>query len=790
MNIFREIKERHVLQAVGVYVGACWVLIEILDRLVERYLLSPVLTDVFFWGLFSLLPAVILIAYVHGKPGKDKVTRSEMVGVPVNLIATIGLLFTLFSGQHMGATADKVMVVNEDGQEVETYIPKAGFRHSMVLFFWENQSGDSDLDWLQYGVAEMLAQDLRQNPYVAPTTAYTQHEWGMYAQLIRSGYDDALLVPQSLQREIAQDLDQQYLINGDIQRSNNSIQLTARLYKPSGLELVDEYTVSGTDVLPLIDELSVQIKHTLEVPAGGGRLADDVSIKDQYSASLPAIEDYVRARNQRLLHNDFEQAIADLDAALEKDPTFALAGIIKVVLLAQQGRSEEAIAQARAVELHDYKLSGADKDLLKANVYNLSGQPEKTTAVLKMRVEISPDDAGAYWRLGNHYKWSGQLVKAQQAFEKILELDASDSRVLTELSDLYRAQGDMEQAIDYALKYSQQEPEDMSAAARLGLLYQDTGERELARQQFEKAALLGPGTVSPMIHLADLSARSGNNPAAREYLNQARAIANNPQQHSAVLGAEIHLLEREGRLRDAIKLLQERKRYEQQFNTPLDIVFEIEMQIVSYLSTLADFEAAEELLAVAEAQLQPPLNEFMQIGHAFTNLVKGDVQAGERAIIRAETILQQFGLEHVRFQTDYARGLMAEMQHNYTQSADYYQQAISRIQGSIISGDLSNVVVELYSSLTRVEVLSGDMHGAMSALESGFQMDGARAELWAERARIQWQQQQPELAQASMNYALAIWNQADPEYYAYRKALILAAEMGMDTSGRIAALAR
>ena len=45
-DIFHEIRERRVLPAVGFYVGSCWVLIEILDRLVERYLLSPYLTDI------------------------------------------------------------------------------------------------------------------------------------------------------------------------------------------------------------------------------------------------------------------------------------------------------------------------------------------------------------------------------------------------------------------------------------------------------------------------------------------------------------------------------------------------------------------------------------------------------------------------------------------------------------------------------------------------------------------------------------------------------------------------
>ncbi len=779
MNVFREIKERHVLQAVGVYVGACWVLIEILDRLVERYLLSPTLTDVFFWGLFSLLPAVILIAYAHGKPGKDKVTRSEIVGVPINLIATTGLLITMFSGQHMGSTAEKVMVLNENGQAVEEYVPKAGFRRSMLLFFWNNNTGDAELDWLQYGVAEMLSHDLSQNPYLSPTSAYTNYEWGFFSRLLRAGHNDGLNVPNGLQRQIADDMNQEYFINGDIDLSDQGYVLTGRVYQPSGLELVGEFDLAGPDMLALIDQLSSAIKELLEVPAGGGRLADDLPLSEQYSNSLSAIENYVKANNQRLLNNNFQQAIDSLDMALNEDPGFALAGLMKVELLIDQGRSEEAIAVARLVEPHNYRLSAEDIDLLKANVYNLSGERSKTTAVLEKRVELNPYDAGAFWRLANHYKWSGKLAEASQAYRKVLELDPSDNRPLMELSTLNRADGDIGEAIQFAIRYSEQRPDDMAAAIHLGVLYQDIGDLELAREQFEKASILRSGVVSPLISLAELDARSGNIPAAQKYLEQARSIANNPQQHSLVLGAQVRLLAREGRLRDAIGRLQERKGYEQQFNTPLEIVFEVDMQILSFYTMLGEHQLADELLATAEASLQAPLDQFMQIGHMYNNLVQGKYAAAEQSINRADALLEQFGLEHVRFQIDYGRGLLDEFQQQFKPGAQHYQAAIDRIQSSVIGGHLSYMVAGLYSDVARNLILAGDLEGALIALQQGFELDDARGELWAERARLQWAQQQAALARASMNYALAIWDKADSDYFAYAIALELAEELGI-----------
>ena len=44
-DFITELRNRRILPAVGVYVASVWVAIEIIDRLVERYLLSPYLSD-------------------------------------------------------------------------------------------------------------------------------------------------------------------------------------------------------------------------------------------------------------------------------------------------------------------------------------------------------------------------------------------------------------------------------------------------------------------------------------------------------------------------------------------------------------------------------------------------------------------------------------------------------------------------------------------------------------------------------------------------------------------------
>jgi hypothetical protein len=49
--------------------------------------------------------------------------------------------------------------------------------------------------------------------------------------------------------------------------------------------------------------------------------------------------------------------------------------------------------------------------------------------------------------------------------------------------------------------------------------------------------------------------------------------------------------------------------------------------------------------------------------------------------------------------------------------------------------------------------------------------------LWVSKARFQFASGQPRLAQASVNYALAIWKDADPQYYQLNVALDLEQEI-------------
>ena len=148
-SFFKDLIHRRVLQIIGVYIAVSWGVIQFLDWIVNRYLLSPYLVDLAMVILMSLIPSTLIVAYFHGRPGRDRWKKSEKIGIPVNIMITALLVLFIFSDKDLSKVSEQVTLEDETGKRIERTIPKTRFRKKIVLFYFKNETGDSSLDWLQ-----------------------------------------------------------------------------------------------------------------------------------------------------------------------------------------------------------------------------------------------------------------------------------------------------------------------------------------------------------------------------------------------------------------------------------------------------------------------------------------------------------------------------------------------------------------------------------------------------------------------------------------------------------------
>ena len=774
-----EIRKRRVLPAVGVYAAGCWVLIEILDRLVDRYLLSPYITDATFWGLYSMIPAVVLVAWSHGKPGKDRATRAEKIGVPINIILTLGLLITVFGDKDMGAMASAVTIANEEGVAETRYVPNESYRRRMAVFFFDNESGDPDRDWLQYAVTELLVQDLQQNPFVLATSPWANYGNGFYARMKAAGFEDGLDVPRSLMREIATDANRQYFLEGSIRSSDEPYRVDVRIWETESLRLVAELSRSGYDFYGLIDDLSRDVRNALDVPAGGARLAEDLPLAETYGESEAALKNYIAGLNERLFTNDVDAANRLLSQALEADPGFVLAWFVKAINLLDAGdvpAAREALAQAQEL---DYRLPERDQIMIKQAAYRLSGQQDKMLQLLRLQVQLY-GDAAAHSRLAFMLQVTGQPEAAKAQYQAALEKDPLNLGIYLALANLERATGDREAAIAYARRYQEEKPGDDSAHLVLGDLLRDGGDLEAAEEHYLQASLLANEPVDALLRLADLAARRGKEAEARSLLQQADESTRIPLGKGLVRQATATLETRLGRIRAAIEQLRQQHEYLIQSVAPYEVALATYVPMANLFVELGDTAQARAALDTARETMQPPLDQFLAFSMAAILIEEGDLDAAEAELVKGEAVIEQFKLEDVRTNVDILRAQILAEREDYAGAAALFRSARERIERSVIAGnEVYNLMPTLHSFMARAMIHAGQLEQAEAAIEKGFELDPTNPYLWVARAQYQKASGEMALAQASVNFALAVWKDADPDYRYYRQATALAVELGL-----------
>jgi tetratricopeptide (TPR) repeat protein len=777
-NFFDEIRKRRVLPAVGVYAAGCWVLIEILDRLVERYLLSPYITDAAFWGLYSLIPAVILIAWSHGKPGKDEATRAEKIGVPINIIATLGLLITVFGGKDMGAMASAVTVANEEGVAETHYVPNESYRRRMAVFFFDNESGDTELDWLQYAVTELLVQDLQQNPFVHATSPWANYGNGFYARMKAAGFEDGLDVPRSLMREIATDANRRYFLEGSINDADGQYRIDVRIWETESLREVAEISRTNYDLYELVDDLSRDVRNALDIPAGGARLAEDLPLAETYGESEEALRAYIAGLNERLFTNDLAAANRLMSQALEADPGFVLAWYVKALNLLESGDIPSARdALTRAQEL-DYRLPERDQAAIKQAYYRLSGQQDKLLTFLRLQTQLY-GDAASHSRLAFMLQVTGELEAAKQEYEIALEKDPLNLAIYHSLANLERATGDRESAVAYASRYQQERPEDPNGHILLGDLLRDSGDLDVAEDHYLQASLLANEPVDALLRLADIAARRGKEAEARSLLQQADASTRIPLGKGLVRQATASLESRLGRLRAAIDQLLQQQEFFSQSVGPYQVALATYMPMANLFVELGDTAQARAALDKARETVQPPLDQFLAFPMAAILIEEGDLEAAEAQLVTGEAVIDQFKLEDMRTELDLLRARIQFKRNDYAGAVALLQSARDRIERSVIAGnDMFNAVPILHAFMARSMIHAGELEQAEATLEKGFALDPTHPQLWLARSRLQEAMGATALAQASVNFALAIWKDADPDYRYYIQASELAAELG------------
>lgn len=765
--------ERRVPQYLGLYVLGGWGFIQFVDWAVERYVLSPYLVEFVLLALLLLVPSVVVLSYFHGAPGRDRWTRAEKIGVPINLVLAGLVLFVVFSGRSLGAAGDTIAVRSPDGGEVEVIVPRDAFRSDIALFHFDNATGDADLDWMQYAATTALELDLAQDPFLSVISSFGTNglTGSMDEDLRAAGFEDAVGAPLSLRRELAGERHLEHMVSGSIGGRRGALVLTSQLHETSTGRLEAEREFEGPNFLALLDQAARQLREDLGVPDASLASSPDLPLEELLTASEAALEASTRGI-VAVTRGDFPGARQRFLEAVNEDPTFAVAHFQLAFSSLALNDRETADRAMNAALRHDYRLPERVKISLRAAKAAIFDEDQdQAVETARYWTQVYPSDIAAHAFLGQLLVGRNQLREAIRSLEKIIEIDPSQFAVLQTLSSLHMRLGETDEAIDYLGRYAEAFPADYQSHLNLAEAEMQTGDLDAAQASYQRALAAAPDEVDVTIGIGRLATRRGSLTQAQASFDEALDGSATPTDSASVLRAMEGLMVRQGRAVDALRLYEQRRDARIRALGVVNAVTAGGLYQAPALGLAAETGRAgyvQREIERFEGELPAPLDGVLTILAMETAVLTGDPEA-PALVDRAEEAIRALGAEILVTTILDARGRLAERRGDCAAAEGAYNNLLKENPTSSLGA----------LGLARCRLSRGRTDDVEATLAPLLRRDPSNP--WAHLllAKAAVAEGDDDAARAALEPVLATWAGADPAYEPAREARELAERLGV-----------
>ena len=777
-SLLKNLMHRRVPQIAGMYIGAMWLVIELGDWVTERFALPGHVTSYVFVAMLVMLPAVILVAYNHGAPGRDRWTRSEKVFVPLNAVMTAALLWFMTPLIDVEAATETLTIEDETGALQEFEVARQGYHRELVAFFWENETGDPELDWLAYGLPIMLVYDInRVSPLVTADTPIDSEL--LKDRLPEQGYERMGGIPRGLAVELTRDRQSEALILGSFRENGGSKIVSATLIDAASGNELESVTETADDWMSAVDALTAAILGTWEITPSDDHSDDPVS--EHFSSSLEAVRHFVMGRIAIEIDGNYPVAMAEYDAALAIDPGFA--EVLSELSVRQYLSGEiEAARESAALALRNsYRLSTGSEFILKANRYIYDGDFTRGERVLEIWTEVEPNNTRALQAMAQILRARGtteSLEGAIGALNRLLELRPNDYSIYRQQAEIEQQRGNYDRAIGLLSTYLEHVPDSAGGHSQLASLYQARGDLDAAEAALEDAAILADDPLPPELGLVRLEARRGSFEGAVARLDALRGGELRPQQELQILLVDAEVAVARGRIEQAMQIFATISELAETLIPPANRIISIEGQRSTMLLYLGRFDEAVAAADEVVAKLQPPLSSYLNSTYTSIYAAADNREAfrrwAQRSLEERDQLPEFYnaiiGLEQAQ---------LAIWDGNTDAAIAQIDDSRAMLGQSIIRVLLDNLSVsELFINIADLYLAAGATDKAKMQLEEILRVYPGNAYAKSVLGRVLVAEGDEANGRRLLEEALALWSEADDEYIYVKQARESLAALG------------
>jgi tetratricopeptide (TPR) repeat protein len=645
-------------------------------------------------------------------------------------------------------------VEDGEGNLINNVIPKNEFRKRLALFYFENQSGDSSLNWLRYGLHYLVQYDINQDLYIT-------NFGGSFDQLRKAGFKDFTGAPVSLLNQIARERHLSNYFRGSFTKEGQDFQIQTSLYDSRSGKLIAERSFTGDNIFTLADSISIALRHDLNIPAYHIRENEDLAISEILTNSLDAFRYFSEARIAEHLNDDYDKAIAYFQKAITIDSTFAMANLVLLNRYYLANRIEEAKKAVRAVMKHRYRLHEIYIYSARTQYHRIMGDWQTSFEVLKRWATLYPHYWFAQNWLAQAYEEHHQLDQAIELRQRILAYDPGSFNQLSRIGRLYERKGEMDKALHYFQLYADKFPNDFGTFIKIGRLYESIGDFKSAELNFKKAQLLEPESIEILETLAHLYIKLGNFDQSLDQLNRALMLAADPEDRATVYKSFLQYHKKRGQITKAFdyfeKCMSEMEKYNPEMILNREKTEMLELLVLKNRREEA-LQLANEIKQGMPLLDQPGFSSFSHLiiyTNAFGSI---DLKVSRQKLDTLWNWIKEMKLNAFRGLAFQFEGKIAHAAKKYNKAIESYTDALEFYHG--YSEQSISIYVDCARSYARLE----ESDKALEQLEQALKLDPMHPEAHYELALVYYKEDDVDQALAHLKKALTVWESADADY--------------------------
>ena len=500
MSLFDELKRRNVFRVGIAYAVSAWVLLQVVDLVLENISAPEWVMQVFMLAVAIGFPFALLFAWAfemtpEGVKLEKNVDRSQSIthvtgqkmnrGITIALVIAVALLLVDKFTPEMGSGSISPEVVQKNESSVEgklnlTPVSNEPKEKSIAVLPFVNMSSDPEQDYFADGISEEILNALAKVNELKVA--------GRTSSFAFKGKNEDLLA-------IGKVLRVNHILEGSVRKSGTRIRITAQLIKvDDGFHMWSEtYDRELTDIFVIQDEISAAILVQLKTQLLGEQQPATVQTDTRAYELYLLAKQRIYERNQASL----EMAVKLLTEAIEIDagyaPAFAQLGIANLLL---SDRNYGTLTFSQAGELGKQNLDMAlQLDPLNAEalagmgiyVANHELDHEQSIQLYQQALAINPSLNNASTWLATELDRVGNLRASIQLREQTFARDPLHPPTFTNLQQSYVVMGQNEKAHELIEGLRAYLPGDALIYSDMGQIALMTGQLAEGSVQFQHA---------------------------------------------------------------------------------------------------------------------------------------------------------------------------------------------------------------------------------------------------------------------------------------------------------------